>query len=71
MKSGNFVAKYNWKVNKAKVFKDRKKAMKRGYVKHKNPSYDGFSVSERIESLLYRGNLDFYLFQTVFNDFLV
>lgn len=35
MKSGNFVAKYNYIVNKAKTFKDRKKALKRGYTKHK------------------------------------
>ena len=35
MKNGNFVAKYDWRVNKAKVFKDRKKAMKRGESKYK------------------------------------
>lgn len=35
MKSGNFVAKYDWRVNKAKVFKDRKKALKKGETKHK------------------------------------
>ena len=27
--SENFVAKYNWQVNKAKTFTDRKKAMKK------------------------------------------
>ena len=36
MKNGNFVAKYDWRVNKAKVFKDRKKKKKKGYSKHKN-----------------------------------
>lgn len=36
MKDGNFVAKYDYQVNKAKTFKDRKKAMKKGYRKHKN-----------------------------------
>lgn len=36
MKNGNFVAKYNWRVNKAKTFVDRKKASKAGYKKHKN-----------------------------------
>lgn len=35
MKAGNFVAKYDHVVNKAKTFKDRKKALKRGYSKHK------------------------------------
>lgn len=35
MKDGNFVAKYDYQVNKAKTFKDRKKAMKKGYRKHK------------------------------------
>ena len=34
MKAGNFVAKYDYRVNKAKVFKDRKKAAKRVYSKH-------------------------------------
>lgn len=34
--NSNFVAKYNWRVNKAKTFTDRKKAMKRGYIKHRS-----------------------------------
>lgn len=34
MKAGNFVAKYDHCINKAKVFKDRKKAMKSGYSKY-------------------------------------
>lgn len=33
--SGNFVAKYDWQVNKAKTFIDRKRLLKRGYKKHK------------------------------------
>lgn len=33
--NGNFVAKYDWQVNKAKTFTDRKKAFKKGYKKHK------------------------------------
>lgn len=37
--SENFVAKYNWQVNKAKTFTDRKKAMKKGYQKHKYVIY--------------------------------
>ena len=32
----NFVAKYARKTNKASVFKDKKKALKRGERKHKN-----------------------------------
>ena len=36
--NSNFVAKYNWRVNKAKTFTDRKKATKRGYVKHRSAS---------------------------------
>jgi len=32
----NPVAKFSRKFNKAKVYKDRKKAGKRGYVKHKS-----------------------------------
>lgn len=36
MKNGNFVAKFDHLVNKAKTFKDRKKAFKKGYMKHKN-----------------------------------
>lgn len=39
MKDGNFVAKYDWRVNKAKTFTDRKKAAKAGYKKHKNMDY--------------------------------
>lgn len=39
MKEGNFIAKYNWQVNKAKTFVDRKKDKKNGYVKHKNKLY--------------------------------
>lgn len=35
IKERNFVAKYDILVNKAKVFTDRKKALKRGYRKHK------------------------------------
>ena len=35
----NFVAKYDWRVNKAKTFVNRKKAMKKGYQKHKNVIY--------------------------------
>lgn len=31
----NFVAKYDWRVNKSKTFVDRKKEMKKGYKKHK------------------------------------
>lgn len=34
MESGNFIAKYNWLVNKAKTYRDRKKDLKRGYIKH-------------------------------------
>lgn len=33
--NGNFVAKYDWQVNKAKTFIDRKGLFKRGYKKHK------------------------------------
>lgn len=36
MSDRNFVAKYDIIINKAKVFTDRKKSSKRGYVKHKN-----------------------------------
>lgn len=35
MKNRNFVAKYDWQVNKAKTFVDRKKESKKGYMKHK------------------------------------
>lgn len=35
MMDRNFVAKYDWQVNKAKTFTDRKKAKKKGYSKHK------------------------------------
>ena len=35
MKSNNFVAKHMHKFNKAVVEQDRKKGIKRGYVKHK------------------------------------
>lgn len=35
IKERNFVAKYDILVNKAKIFTDRKKALKRGYRKHK------------------------------------
>ena len=35
----NFVAKYAKKVNKSVVFKDRKKAAKRGERKHKKQGY--------------------------------
>lgn len=35
MKPRNFIAKYDVLVNKAKTFKDRKRALKRGYCKHK------------------------------------
>lgn len=31
----NFVCKYDLRLNKTKVFTDRKKALKRGYIKHK------------------------------------
>lgn len=31
----NFVCKYDLRINKAKVFRDRKKDLKRGYIKHK------------------------------------
>lgn len=45
MKNGNFVAKYDWRVNKAKVFKDRKKAMKRGESKYKTIKVEKRDVS--------------------------
>lgn len=35
MKTNNIVAKHSRQFNKAHVFKDRKKASKRGYRKHK------------------------------------
>ena len=35
MKQQNLVSKYARRFNKAHVFKDRKKASKRGYRKHK------------------------------------
>jgi hypothetical protein len=35
MKQRNFVAKYDRLVNRAKTHIDRKKAMKKGYEKHK------------------------------------
>ena len=35
MKTRNFVAKHARTFNKARVHTDRKKAVKRGYVKHK------------------------------------
>jgi len=35
MKTNNLVAKHAKTFNKAAVFKDRKKAAKKGYVKHK------------------------------------
>ena len=38
----NYVAKHAHKFNKAKVFKDKKKATKSGYRKHK----DGFNVKD-------------------------
>ena len=42
-KERNFVAKYDCLINKAKTFKDRKKALKKGYAKHKKAIFDGFS----------------------------
>lgn len=44
MKNGNFVAKFDHLVNKAKTFKDRKKAFKKGYMKHKNKFKGGYYV---------------------------
>lgn len=41
-KERNFVAKYDCLINKAKTFKDRKKALKKGYAKHKKAIFDGF-----------------------------
>ena len=35
----NFVAKYMHEINKSQVFVDRKKALKRGYDKHKKGRY--------------------------------
>ena len=40
MKANNFVAKHARSFNKATVQTDRKKAQKRGAVKHKGKSYD-------------------------------
>ncbi|ASV44100.1 hypothetical protein PBI_SCTP2_85 [Salicola phage SCTP-2] len=37
----NFVAKHAKKVNKAEPFTDRKKAMKKGYSKHKKSPKNG------------------------------
>ncbi len=37
--NANFVAKHARKYNKAAVFKDRKKALKRGARKHKKQRY--------------------------------
>lgn len=46
MKQRNFVAKHSTSYNKAKVYKDRKKDVKKGYMKHKKPSNnDGFSLT--------------------------
>lgn len=39
MKHRNFVAKYDWQVNKAKTFVDRKKESKKGYTKHKTKNF--------------------------------
>lgn len=39
MKNRNFIAKYNWQINKAKTFKDKKKALKRGYAKYRSAPY--------------------------------
>ena len=40
----NFVAKHMHEVNKSQVFVDRKKALKRGYDKHKKGRY---SIEDR------------------------
>jgi hypothetical protein len=38
-KMRNITAKFSRIFNKAKVFKDRKKAKRKGYRKHKNEDY--------------------------------
>lgn len=40
MKNNNLVAKHSRKFNKAVVMKDRKVAMKKGYVKHKGQTHN-------------------------------
>jgi len=54
MKNGNFVAKYDWRVNKAKVFKDRKKAMKRGESKYKTIKVEKRDVSPSFFCLVFK-----------------
>ncbi len=50
MKKGNFVAKYDWQVNKARTFVDRKKELKKGYRKHRGKlDPGGFKEPGRFE----------------------
>lgn len=44
MKTKNPVAKHLRQFNKAVKFKDRKKALKRGYQKHRSRHHGGISV---------------------------
>lgn len=41
----NLVAKYAKRFNKAAVFKDRKKAFKRGEFKYKKPKHQSDSIA--------------------------
>ena len=43
MKGKNLTAKHAFKYNKATIFKDRKKALKKGDQKHKSRSIDRLS----------------------------
>lgn len=51
MKNRNFVAKHSKQFNKAAIHKDRKKDLKKGYRKHKNPRNGDFLLSKGWESL--------------------
>ena len=48
----NFVAKHMHEVNQSQVFTDRKKALKRGYSKHKQGRYSNEDRSFLMSDLL-------------------
>jgi len=45
MKARNLVSKNAREFNKCAVMKDRKKASKRGAVKHKNKKFDNYKIA--------------------------
>jgi hypothetical protein len=47
MKARNLVSKHARSFNKSAVMKDRKKAAKRGVVKHKNTKFDNYKIISR------------------------